>query len=174
MIRITHASLLAAAIGAALTLPFAERAAAQEVGGRGTADITSPEVTSDRRVTFRLRAPEAKAVTISGDFGSDAVMRKGDGGVWSVTVGPHPDDRQGGWQSLRQVTRLRRALSVLFRRHLHQLVVRPWARSRPGQLAHGGDSRGIHGRSGLTPFAAHVGEDAGDLVVRQRRSHRRH
>jgi hypothetical protein len=94
MIRITHASLLAAAIGAALTLPFAERAAAQEVGGRGTADITSPEVTSDRRVTFRLRAPEAKAVTISGDFGSDAVMRKGDGGVWSVTVGPHPDDRQ--------------------------------------------------------------------------------
>jgi enterochelin esterase family protein len=39
-------------------------------------------------VTFRLRAPEAKAVTVSGDFGADTEMRKGGDGIWSVTVGP--------------------------------------------------------------------------------------
>lgn len=39
-------------------------------------------------MTFRLHAPEAKAVTVSGDFGPDAAMRKGEDGVWSVTVGP--------------------------------------------------------------------------------------
>ena len=62
---------------------------AQEVGARrgGTA-ISSPEVASDRRVTFRLRAPEAKAVTVAGDFGADAEMRKGEDGIWSVTIGP--------------------------------------------------------------------------------------
>ena len=56
-------------------------------GSRGTG-ITSPEVASDRRVTFRLRAPEAKAVTVSGDFGSDTTMQKSEDGLWSVTVGP--------------------------------------------------------------------------------------
>ena len=62
---------------------------AQEVGARRTdANLTSPEIGSDRRVTFRLRAPDAKAATVSGDFGSDTAMQKTDDGVWSVTVGP--------------------------------------------------------------------------------------
>jgi enterochelin esterase-like enzyme len=62
---------------------------AQEVGARRTgANLTSPEIGSDRRVTFRLRAPDAKTATVSGDFGSDTVMQKTDDGVWSVTVGP--------------------------------------------------------------------------------------
>ena len=70
-------------------LMLAATAAAQEVGARRTgAAVTSPEVATDCRVTFRLLATEAKAVTVSGDFGSDAGMRKGDDGVWSVTVGP--------------------------------------------------------------------------------------
>jgi enterochelin esterase family protein len=64
-------------------------AAAQEPGARPTGPaITSPEVAPDHRVTFRLLAPEAKAVTVSGDFGPDAAMRKGEDGIWSVTVGP--------------------------------------------------------------------------------------
>ena len=76
-------------MAAALTVALAQGpAAAQEVGARRGTDITSPEIASDRRVTFRLRAPEAKAVTVSGDFGSDAAMRKGEDGLWSVTVGP--------------------------------------------------------------------------------------
>ena len=86
---ITRASSLVAAMAAALTVALAQGpAAAQEVGARRGTDITSPEIASDRRVTFRLRAPEAKAVTVSGDFGSDAAMRKGEDGLWSVTVGP--------------------------------------------------------------------------------------
>ncbi|MEO7274788.1 MAG: alpha/beta hydrolase-fold protein [Vicinamibacterales bacterium] len=69
-------------------------AAAQEPGmGRGGAPpIVSPEVSADKKVTFRLRAPEAKAVTVSGDFGSDAPLQKGSDGVWTATVGPLPPE----------------------------------------------------------------------------------
>ena len=73
----------------ALTAATMVTAAAQEVGGRGGGpNVRSPEVASDRRVTFRLRAPEAHAVTVSGDFGPDAQLKKDNDGVWSVTVGP--------------------------------------------------------------------------------------
>ncbi|MDA1275842.1 MAG: alpha/beta hydrolase-fold protein [Verrucomicrobia bacterium] len=48
----------------------------------------SPVIGDDRRVTFRLRAAEAKSVTVSGDFGDNTAMVKGDDGVWSATVGP--------------------------------------------------------------------------------------
>src|SRR5687768_16798514 len=89
MIRSTCATLLVAAMGAGLMLPVpGGTAAAQEVGARRGTGITSPEVASDRRVTFRLRAPEAKAVTVSGDFGSDTTLQKREDGLWSVTVGP--------------------------------------------------------------------------------------
>jgi enterochelin esterase-like enzyme len=72
---------------------MAPTSAAQEPGGRGGAStIKSPEVASDRRVTFRLRAPEAKKVTVSGDFGPDVDMTKGSDGTWSVTVGPLPPE----------------------------------------------------------------------------------
>ena len=62
---------------------------AQEPGARrGDPALVSPEVAADRRVTFRLRAPEAKTVNVSGDFGSDTAMRKGADGIWTATVGP--------------------------------------------------------------------------------------
>jgi len=76
---------MVAALSAIATLT----SSAQEPGARpGGTDLRSPEVASDRRVTFRLRAPEAKTVTVSGDFGSDAGLTKGENGVWSATVGP--------------------------------------------------------------------------------------
>ncbi|MGA3131213.1 MAG: alpha/beta hydrolase-fold protein [Terracidiphilus sp.] len=51
--------------------------------------VRSPEVEPDRRVTFRLRAPHATDVTVSGEFQSGSIaMSKDSGGVWSVTVGP--------------------------------------------------------------------------------------
>ena len=76
-------------IGMTVSPLTAGLALAQEVGARRTgANLTSPEIGSDRRVTFRLRAPDAKAATVSGDFGSDTAMQKTDDGVWSVTVGP--------------------------------------------------------------------------------------
>ncbi len=89
MTRTLRALSEVAWIVAGLTVTLAAGpAAAQEPGARRGTGIVSPEVAADRRVTFRLRAPEAKVVTVSGDFGSDANMQKGDDGIWSVTVGP--------------------------------------------------------------------------------------
>src|SRR5919202_6524642 len=53
--------------------------------------LISPEVQSDRRVTFRIYAPKASAVTLRGDWmeGFKPVqLEKDKQGVWSVTVGP--------------------------------------------------------------------------------------
>ncbi len=59
-------------------------------GGRPAfAPITSPEVLADRRVTFRLRAPGAKEVSVSGEWpGGTKPMKSDEQGVWSVTLGP--------------------------------------------------------------------------------------
>jgi enterochelin esterase family protein len=92
MTRIVRAALTVSALATTLMAsPLAGFAWAQEPGaGRrgGGPGIVSPEVGADRRVTFRLRAPEAKAVTVSGDFGSDAPMRRAEDGTWTATVGP--------------------------------------------------------------------------------------
>ena len=51
--------------------------------------LKSPEVHADRTITFRLRAPQAEKVELSGQFlKANAPMQKDDAGVWSVTVGP--------------------------------------------------------------------------------------
>jgi len=60
-------------------------------GGRGPAAPAPPsyDVRPDGTVTFRLRAPDAAAVSVSGDFVDAAqAMTKGADGIWSVTVGP--------------------------------------------------------------------------------------
>jgi enterochelin esterase-like enzyme len=66
----------------------------QEAGARGggraaAGPVMSPEVSADRHVTFRLRAPKASEVSVSGEFmqGSKS-LAKDEKGVWSVTVGP--------------------------------------------------------------------------------------
>jgi len=53
------------------------------------ATVKTYEVSADRKVTFRLRAPQATLVAVGGDFvqGSQ-LMQRGDDGVWSVTLGP--------------------------------------------------------------------------------------
>jgi enterochelin esterase family protein len=53
--------------------------------------LISPEVHSDRRVTFRVRAPKASEVTLLGDWmmpTNQHTMTKDDQGVWSTTLGP--------------------------------------------------------------------------------------
>jgi enterochelin esterase family protein len=51
--------------------------------------VLSPEVHADRTVTFRLRAPEAEAVSLTGEFADGPqALTKGADGVWSVTLGP--------------------------------------------------------------------------------------
>jgi len=67
---------------------FTITTASARARAQGNTAIVSPEVANDGRVTFRLLAPKAFSVTVSGDFGSDAKMTKGENGVWSVTVGP--------------------------------------------------------------------------------------
>jgi enterochelin esterase-like enzyme len=62
-----------------------------------TANVpVSPEVHSDRRVTFRLFAPKASEVVLMGSPGILEViknpmpLKKDEKGVWSLTVGPLP------------------------------------------------------------------------------------
>jgi len=51
--------------------------------------VVSPEVHPDRTITFRLLAPNAKDVSVHGEFsGKPIPMIKDEKGVWSVTVGP--------------------------------------------------------------------------------------
>lgn len=60
------------------------------------ANVISPEVRDDRTVTFRLRAPEARTVAVSGGplllaigKGTTPIpMEKGADGIWTLTVGP--------------------------------------------------------------------------------------
>jgi len=55
--------------------------------------LLSPEVRPDRTVTFRLRAPKASEVSVTGEWMLDypsnkTSLTKDSEGVWSVTVGP--------------------------------------------------------------------------------------
>ena len=60
--------------------------------GFGGPRVVSPEVAADRHVTFRILAPQAKAVRLSGSdipgVGRGAEMTKDPNGVWEVTLGP--------------------------------------------------------------------------------------
>ena len=57
--------------------------------------VSSPELAADGKVTFRIRAPEARAVALTsgGDlpqipFGKTLPLEKGADGVWSLAIGP--------------------------------------------------------------------------------------
>ncbi len=51
--------------------------------------VISPELHEDRRVTFRLRAPEAERVEVNVQFAQGSqLMKKDDKGLWSLTLGP--------------------------------------------------------------------------------------
>jgi enterochelin esterase-like enzyme len=81
----------ALALMAAATLFPANTCHAQGGGKKGP-PIVSPEVKSDRKVTFRIAAPKAEAVgLLSSDLPGDPKARaltKGENGVWELTVGP--------------------------------------------------------------------------------------
>ena len=65
-----------------------------------SAPLNSPEVRNDRTVTFRLKAPEAKKVSLGGVHilaalgkGRELVpFEKGADGIWTLTVGPMKPD----------------------------------------------------------------------------------
>jgi enterochelin esterase family protein len=59
----------------------------------GGSEVVSPEVHENNTVTFRLHAPNAKEVKISGDWLQQPVaMNKDEKGLWSYTTGPLRSD----------------------------------------------------------------------------------
>jgi enterochelin esterase family protein len=92
-------SIIALTIGAFVLSPMAiaQGRGGSGAGGRGQQDnLVSPEVHPDRSVTFRLRAPQASVVTLTGDWlatpaastGGTVPMTKDSAGIWSVTTAP--------------------------------------------------------------------------------------
>jgi len=69
---------------------WAQPPAAGKAGRGATAPrIISPEVGADFRVTFRLLAPKASDVVLTGEFlKADQHLTKNEAGLWSITVGP--------------------------------------------------------------------------------------
>jgi len=89
-------SLIAAAVLAVwMSLPSALAQAPGRTGrgfGQQGPQVVSPEVSADRRITFRILAPKAESVRLSaGDIpgnGQGAALTKGTNGVWETTIGP--------------------------------------------------------------------------------------
>ncbi|MFB3828980.1 MAG: alpha/beta fold hydrolase [Bryobacteraceae bacterium] len=78
---------LAAGIAAAQVPP----AMRQEPGA-------SPEVRADGTVTFRLRAPNARTVSLGGEFDEKKLaLTRNEEGVWSITTGPLQPDIYRYW-----------------------------------------------------------------------------
>jgi enterochelin esterase family protein len=102
--RKSHSGLLVAmcVLASAFTTPAAvdQSATAPTQPGRGQGrgggapPVVSPEVSADRRITFRITAPQAQAVRVSGSdipgLGQNGVMTKGESGVWTFTSAPVP------------------------------------------------------------------------------------
>lgn len=88
-----RADVLAKAIVILMVLTLALPAFAQpRAGGPRPPRVVSPEVAADGHVTFRILAPQADAVRLTGsdipDLGRGADMTKDPNGVWEVTLGP--------------------------------------------------------------------------------------
>src|SRR5688572_5365636 len=91
------AAILAAMMVCAGRAAFAQAPpAAPAPQGRGAASpaatVVSPEIAADRRVTFRIYAPNAQAIRLAaGDIpgvGQTTQLTKGENGIWQVTTGP--------------------------------------------------------------------------------------
>jgi enterochelin esterase family protein len=90
------AVILAAMTICAGPAAFAQAPAPPVPQGRGAtspaATVVSPEIAADRRVTFRIYAPNAQAIRLAaGDIpgvGQTTQLTKGENGIWQVTIGP--------------------------------------------------------------------------------------
>lgn len=82
-------------------LALASLACAQPAtnAANGAVQVVSPEVLPDHRITFRLYAPNAKAVTLNGDFFPEGTtgpaLAKDERGVWSHTLPAQPPSING-------------------------------------------------------------------------------
>jgi enterochelin esterase family protein len=80
------------ALASTALLMAAAFAPAQDRFGPRAPDFVSPEVSTEKKVTFRVHAPKAEAVRLSSSdipgTGMGVEMKKGENGVWEATVGP--------------------------------------------------------------------------------------
>jgi enterochelin esterase-like enzyme len=85
------AMVCAAAETPAPAAPAKPAAEAPRRGPQGPQAV-SPEVGADRQVTFRIQAPKAEAVKVTGgdmpEIGPGKDMTKNDQGIWEVKLGP--------------------------------------------------------------------------------------
>ena len=81
-------TLFSAAVSVLALVPL--RVAVQAQRGPAAPAVVSPEISSDRHVTFRLYAPTANTVTVNGEWsgGNNLAMTKDANGIWSVLTGP--------------------------------------------------------------------------------------
>jgi enterochelin esterase family protein len=81
-------------VGGALAQSAPQQPAAPAGRGRGfgTPPVRSPEVGTDKTVTFRLRAPNATSVAVRGMTRQPIPMQKDDAGVWTATTPPLKPD----------------------------------------------------------------------------------
>lgn len=80
---------------ATLALCMAATVHAQQNVGFKTSQVKSPIVNADKTVTFSLVAPQAKAVTVNGDWEANkgkGEMKKGKNGVWTYTTPALPSE----------------------------------------------------------------------------------
>ncbi|HLJ96191.1 MAG TPA: alpha/beta hydrolase-fold protein [Gemmataceae bacterium] len=90
MRRVTRSFVLA---GAAL-LAATALAPAQNRSGQRQPALVSPEVSAEKKITFRVQAPKAEMVRLVGSDipgnGPGVAMKKGENSVWEASVGPVP------------------------------------------------------------------------------------
>jgi enterochelin esterase-like enzyme len=85
-----RAALLAAAATLVFTIAGYAQPPAAGRGGRGGPAIVSPQIESDGRVTFRIRAPQASTVTVTGDIGQGLVAAEPGTGPAPQAAGDAP------------------------------------------------------------------------------------
>jgi enterochelin esterase family protein len=85
----------AGVVAVAACMASAQEASAQARGGRGGSpvpQVVSPEVGADRKITFRVYAPQADAVRLSTSdiprVGQNAQLTRSENSVWAITLGP--------------------------------------------------------------------------------------
>lgn len=90
--RYVLAGIALAVIATGVVAGQAAQQAPQAAAGAAEPVFNSPEVAADRMLTFRVHAPQARAVRLSSPdiapIPLTAPMTPTDAGVWQVTVGP--------------------------------------------------------------------------------------
>jgi enterochelin esterase family protein len=92
-VAVTRRSLTCLVILAAVAfVPVPAAAQSGRGAGQQTPTVVSPEISAERRITFRIYAPKAEAIRlVAGDIpgvGQSTQLTKGETGVWETVVGP--------------------------------------------------------------------------------------